>query len=1302
MLLSKLNSIIKIFLFILVLTLAIADSVYSFKVREKLSGIEQKEFQANESFINGKEASLADVINQLPNAVLWKQFKSEQKDSFVYIDPRSGRPLTLIYPLPFIPGTGEGNNITLDYLSAKLGITVREINEEVMKGLILHHIKKYKELLLLNMDEIGDILITQPADYLWHINVWRKYKGIPVKDSRITFVINHGNIVLWGMEKWGDIALDVEPTISAEQAINNGFNYIGGATVEDEIITEPFLQIIPTSPQWNGEIGKGYNHALVWVYRFQRAGYANTWEVIVDAHTGRILSLLDKNLYAKKRIIGSIYPLSSDECCPEGCAFAGLPAAYMDTGFAAPNNYTNGAGFYDYASGTATTTLHGLYVVLQQDYCGTINETSATGDIDLGGVNGEHDCQVPEGHSTGDTFASRSCALEVTLLNRQVRSWLNLSWLDSAITCNVNMSATCNAYFSGNSINFYKSGGGCRNTGEIAAVFDHEWGHGVDYHDATPSGSRPNEAIADSSAALRLHASCVGRGFFWTMNRNCGQWTNCPSNPGPSYGYNCSGYNSSECCLECTGIRELDYMKHADTDPDTIENFVCAICSTSGSYFGPCAREAHCEAIPSAMVSWDLAARDLQAAPFNYDKLTAFEIANKIIWQGHNNVSDWYSCTCPNTVGACASSNAHPNWVAADDDDGNISNGTPHASAIYNAMNRHGIACSTLTQTNSGCAGGPTTAPTLTATVDLNGVHLSWTPVTGAANYYVMKATGAMGCDIGKVKIATVSTTSYTDPDIGCEPTYYSILPVGSNASCLGLLSNCVSVLSSIEAPSNVTATSTAPNQVTVSWSTVSGAIGYNVYRKYNLCGGERLVKIANNLTNTSYVDNTVSGNMTYQYAVKSLSQIGINVCESDFSSWAEVTPTGVCKLEPCFNGITSATNSELSTCQINLSWGDATTNCPSTSAKYNIYRSTDPNFEPNASNRIAKCINTTSYADTTPIYAIPYYYIVRAEDSTSNGNGPCNNGNEDLNTVKKMATAAGPPVVQFSDDFEGTWPGNWTATGTWRSDTAYYHSPTHSAYSERGTTGCHYLTLTNFLNIPAGLPATLSFWKRIDSMSGWNAGKVEASGDANSWTKLTVNPPYNGTKTFDQAPCFVSGETCFTGSATTWLQHTANIPAFTTGNAKIRFTWGVNWSSTLNNYGWWVDDVEISWGSQCETQGPGAIPGKVLNNLLISKSGSNVILNWQQPGGLCTITGYGIYRGSLPWSGYNHASLQCTTNTNTSYTDLNPTNSYYYLIVPLNSDQQTEGSYGLDSNNTERPQGSSPCQGNQDFSPCN
>ncbi len=85
-------------------------------------------------------------------------------------------------------------------------------------------------------------------------------------------------------------------------------------------------------------------------------------------------------------------------------------------------------------------------------------------------------------------------------------------------------------------------------------------------------------------------------------------------------------------------------------------------------------------------------------------------------------------------------------------------------------------------------------------------------------------------------------------------------------------------------------------------------------------------------------------------------------------------------------------------------------------------------------------------------------------------------------------------------------------------------------------------------------------------------------------------------------------------------------------------------------------------------------MPGRVLNNLFMTKSGNDVILNWQAPGGICDVINYGVYRGDLPIISYNHTFLSCAV-AGLSYTDSSASGSYYYLVVPLNKNK--EGSYG-------------------------
>ena len=43
----------------------------------------------------------------------------------------------------------------------------------------------------------------------------------------------------------------------------------------------------------------------------------------------------------------------------------------------------------------------------------------------------------------------------------------------------VNINSSCNAFYSGNRINFYRAGGGCNMTGYSSVIY-HVWGHGAD------------------------------------------------------------------------------------------------------------------------------------------------------------------------------------------------------------------------------------------------------------------------------------------------------------------------------------------------------------------------------------------------------------------------------------------------------------------------------------------------------------------------------------------------------------------------------------------------------------------------------------------------------------------------------------------------------------------------------------------------------------------------------------------------------------------------------------------------------
>jgi subtilisin-like proprotein convertase family protein len=741
------------------------------------------------SHVEAPQLSSALASRQLE---LSRLIQSAGTGSPLYFDARSGNPSQILAAVPVIPGSGVGNRVSLTSLSATLGREVPQVDAALVSELVRRFVVQHHVALGVEIEQLGDAVASEPTAGLWHVRFPQTVAGIPVRYAGLSATLNSGNLVLIGSDVWSRVSTPLLPTISAEQALDAGFAFVGGRSTLDTIWQQPRLELIPYASS-AAPLGSGYRHYLAWSFVFRRLNEIESWELLVDAHTGIVLSMTDQNHYDPSHATGGAYPLTNTEICPNnatcGVMQLGEPLPHVDTGLPAPNNFANAAGVFEYTSGTATTALAGRFVRMT-DTCGPINFSSANGELALGGVNGQHDC-VSSGGSAGNTPASRSGYYELNKLIEMAKGWLpNNPWLNTRITSNMNIIDTCNAFYSrtDGTINFFRSGGGCRNTGEIAAIFDHEWGHALDDNDSIGEMSNSAEAYADIASIYRLRASCVGYGFFWTTNKGCGQTAD-----GTGFNQN-ESQTGSYCDTNCSGVRDADWTQHASNQPATALGFVCTHCSSGP---GPCGRQVHCAAAPSRQAAWDLAARDLQAPPHNLSREDAFNLGAKLFFQGSGNIGAWNACACGSSSDGCGSTNGYMQWLAADDDDGNVSNGTPHMTAIHAAFARHGIACNTPTPVDSGCAGVPTSAPAVTVqNAENNSIGLSWTPVAGASSYRVLRTEGYAGCDFGKAVVAETPSTVFTDLEVANGRTYYYVVqPVGNSPACMGPSSSCVSAI---------------------------------------------------------------------------------------------------------------------------------------------------------------------------------------------------------------------------------------------------------------------------------------------------------------------------------------------------------------------------------------------------------------------------------------------------------------------------------------------------------------------------
>lgn len=162
-------------------------------------------------------------------------------------------------------------------------------------------------------------------------------------------------------------------------------------------------------------------------------------------------------------------------------------------------------------------------------------------------------------------------------------------------------------------------------------------------------------------------------------------------------------------------------------------------------------------------------------------------------------------------------------------------------------------------------AAKPAAPAGLTAVNNDTGIELTWSPVTDAVSYNVYRSTTA-GTPGSMINTEPVTTTTYGDYEAATGVAYYyTVTAVNAN----GLESDKsaeVSAQLALPAPTGVAANNNGTG-ITVSWTPVSGATGYNVYRSTTAGGAGTLLTTAP-LPSTAFDDINVTHGTTYYYTV--------------------------------------------------------------------------------------------------------------------------------------------------------------------------------------------------------------------------------------------------------------------------------------------------------------------------------------------------------------------------------------------------------------------------------------------------
>lgn len=511
-----------------------------------------------------------------------------------------------------------------------------------------------------------------------------------------------------------------------------------------------------------------------------------------------------------------------------------------------------------------------------------------------------------------------------------------------------------------------------------------------------------------------------------------------------------------------------------------------------------------------------------------------------------------------------------------------------------------------------------TFAITSATTVSTTQIDVTWPAVSGAASYDLKYGTAA--------GTYTTTMTNQTSPVslTGLNPgsTYYIVI-VAKNAvgSGTSYQSAEVSAQTAFGAPGGIAVTAT-PGSAVITWSTVSGAATYKIFR--STTSGSYGAALATGLTSPNYTDNTVTNGTTYYYVARAVTSGG---ADSPDSSEVSIRPISTFTLS-------SATPTSATT--IDLAWTAATG-----AATYDVrYGTSTGSYTSTLSNQTSPLSVTGLTANTT------YYFQVQAKNTV--GSGTTVNSGE---LSAKSATVA--PSGLTATATTGQIALSWTPT-TGATNYNVYRSTTSGSYGAALATAVAGTTYTDTTVVNG-----TQYYYTVKANNGIeSAASNEATGmSIASFTISATSAPT--TSTIQVTWPATSGATAYD------VRYGTSTGSYATTVSGVTSPYTITGLTSATTYYIVVRARNvIGSGSSAQTAEVSQVtPLSAPSGLAAASTPGSVALTWTAVSGA---TSYKVYRSTT--SGSYGAALASGVGTN-SYTDSTASNGtqYYYVVRAFN-----------------------------------
>ena len=334
-------------------------------------------------------------------------------------------------------------------------------------------------------------------------------------------------------------------------------------------------------------------------------------------------------------------------------------------------------------------------------------------------------------------------------------------------------------------------------------------------------------------------------------------------------------------------------------------------------------------------------------------------------------------------------------------------------------------------------------------------IKVSWSSVSGATKYEVYRSTKY---DTGYVKVGETTGTSYTSKGLIIGNTYYyKIKAIASDTaanSTYSSISSCT-LSQSNNTVTNLKVEKSTSTSIKASWSSVSGATKYEVYRSTKYDTG--YVKVGET-TNTSYTSNNLTPGKTYYYKIK----------VAGGNTYSKIVNCPLPLSKPSYLGIEKPTPNS-----IKVSWRKV-----GNTIKYEIYRSTkyDTGYV-----KIGET-TSTSYTSNNLAQGKTYYYKIKAIGSSVAASS-------EYSSIVKATLPLNEPInIRIENLVSGSIKVSWSPVADAEKYEVYRSTTQNGQYSKVGET-------TNTYYTSKGLTIEKRYYYKVKAIASESIANSKYSG---------------------------------------------------------------------------------------------------------------------------------------------------------------------------------------------------------------